>query len=76
MSTRTSRTQSIVTQAKEETAAEEEQEGDTDVDLEEIDVQEILLSYKESRQLRGEQRVYHGYRPVTRRTTDGKAIPR
>ena len=48
----------------------EEQEGDTDVetalaalnadndtDLEETDVQEILLACKESRQLRGEQRV-------------------
>ena len=32
-----------------------ELEGDTD--LEETDVQEILLAFKESRQFRGEQRV-------------------
>ena len=56
----------------------EEQKGDTDVetalaalnedndtDLEETDVQEILLAYKESRQLHGEQQVDRGYRPVT-----------
>ena len=72
-------------QAKEASLTSEEQEGDTDVetalaalnedngtDLEETDVQEILLAYKESRQLRGEQRVHRGYRPVTGRTSGGK----
>ena len=39
--------------------------GESDIDLEEADVQDILLAYKESRQLRGEQRVNRGYRPVT-----------
>ena len=67
--TRTSRTQCVcVSQAKEARVTAEEQEGDTDVetalaalnedndtDLEETDVQEILLAYKEPRQLRGEQ---------------------
>ena len=56
-----------VSQAKEASVAAEEQEGDSevetafaalagesDIDLEETDVQEILLAYKESRQLRGE----------------------
>ena len=65
--------------------ASEEQEGDSDVetaltalagesdiDLEETDVQEILLAYTESRQLRGEQRLNRGYRPVTGRTSGGK----
>ena len=67
-----------VSQAEEARVTAEEQEGDTDVgtalavlnedndaDLEETDVQEILLACKESRQLRGEQRVNRGYRPVT-----------
>ena len=35
------------------------------------DVQEILLSYKESRQLRGEQRVNRGHGPVTGLTSGG-----
>ena len=38
---------------------------ESDIDLEETDVPEILLAYKESRQLRGEQRVNRGYIPVT-----------
>ena len=59
-----------MSQAKEARAVTEEQEGDADVelalaalneddgtDLEETQVQEILLAYEESRQLRGEQRV-------------------
>ena len=46
--------------------------GESDVDLEETDVQEILLAYKETRQLRGEQRVNRGYRPVTGHTSGGK----
>ena len=71
------------TQAKEASVSAGEQEGDSDVrtapaalagecdiDLEETDVQEILLAYKESRQLRGEQRVNHGYRPVTGRNSE------
>ena len=37
---------------------------ESDIDLEETDVQEILLAHKESRQLRGEQRVNRGYRPA------------
>ena len=45
---------------------------ESDIDLEETDVQEILLACKESRQLRGEQRVNRGYRSVTRRTSGGK----
>ena len=70
---------------KEASVTAEEQEGDSDVetalaalagengiDLEETDVQEILLAYKESRQLRGEQRVNRGYRPVTGRTSGRK----
>ena len=74
-----------VSQAKEALVKSEEQEGDTDVetalavlaqesdtDLEETDVQEILLACKESRQLRGEQRVNCGFRPVTGRTSEGK----
>ena len=66
-----------MSQAKEARVTAEEQEGDTDVekndtDLEETDVQEIPLAYKESRQLRGEQRVNRGYRPVTGRTSGGK----
>ena len=74
-----------MSQANEARATAEEQEGDTDVetalaalnndndtDLEETDVQEILRAYKESRQLRGEQRVNRGYRPVTGRTSGGK----
>ena len=74
-----------VSQAKGASVTAEEQEGDTDVenalaalaeesdiDLEETDVQEMLLAYKESRQLRGEQRVSRGYRPVTGRTSGGK----
>ena len=40
--------------------------------LEETDVQEILLAYNESRQLRGEQRVNRGYKPVTRHTSGRK----
>ena len=39
---------------------------------EETDVEEILLAYKESRQLRGEQRVNRGYGPVTGYTSGGK----
>ena len=72
-----------VSQAKEASVAAEEQEGDSDVetaalagesdiDLEETDVQEILLAYEESRQLRGEQGVNRDCRPVTRRTSGGK----
>ena len=74
-----------VSQAKEARVATEEQEGDSDVetalaslneendtDLEETDVREILLAYKESRQLRGEQRINRGYRPVTGRISGGK----
>ena len=74
-----------VSQAIEASVTAEEQEGDSDVEtalaalagesdigLEEADVQEILLAYKESRQLRGEQRVNRGYRPVTGRTSGGK----
>ena len=74
-----------VSQAKEASAATEEQEGDTDVetalpalnedndtDLEQTDVQEILLAYRESRQMRGEQLVNRGYRLVTGRTSGGK----
>ena len=74
-----------MSQEKDARVTAEEQEGDTDVetalaalnedndtDLEETDVQEILLAYKESRQLRGEQRVNRGYRPVTGRTSGGK----
>ena len=74
-----------VSQAKEASVTAEDQEGDSDVetafaalaeesdiDLEETDVQEILLAYEESRQLRGEQRVNSGYRTVTGRTGGGK----
>ena len=74
-----------MSQAKEASVAAEEQEGDSDaetalaalagesdIDLEETDVQERLLAYKESRHLRGEQRVNCGYRPVTGRTSGGK----
>ena len=74
-----------VSQAKEASVTAEEQEGDTDVetalpalnedndtDLEETDVQQILLAYKESRQLRVEQRANRGHRPVTGRTSGGK----
>ena len=71
-----------VSQAEEACVTAEEQEGDSDVEtalaalagesdinLEETDVQEILLADKESRQLRGEQRVNRGYRLVTGRTS-------
>ena len=64
-----------VSRARATSAGSEEQEGDSDVetalaalagesdiDLEETDVQEILLAYKKSRQLRGEKRVNRGYR--------------
>ena len=74
-----------MSQAQVASVAAEEQEGDSDVatslaalaeesdtDLEETDVQEILLASKESRQLRGEQRVNRGYRPVTGHTSGGK----
>ena len=74
-----------MSQARAASVGSEEQEGDSDVetalaaltgesdiDLEETDVQEILLAYKESRQLRGEQRVNRGYRPVTGHTSGGK----
>ena len=74
-----------VSQAKEAHVKSEEQEGDnnvatalaalaqeSDTDLEETDVEEILLAYRESRQLRGEQRVERGFRPVTGRTSGGK----
>ena len=77
-------TQSVL-QARAASVASEEQERDShaetalaaltvesDIDLEETDVQEILLAYKESRQLRGEQRVNRGYRPVTGHTSGGK----
>ena len=77
-----SHTQSVYHRQKKQSVTAEEQEGDTDVepalaalaeesdtDLEETDVQEILSAYKESRQLRGEQRVNRGYRPVTGRTS-------
>ena len=46
--------------------------GESDIDLEETDVQEILLACKESRQLRGDQLVNRLYRPVTGRTSGGK----
>ena len=46
--------------------------GESDIDLEETDVQEIRLAYEESRQLRGEQRVNRDYRPVTGHTSGGK----
>ena len=45
---------------------------ESDIDLEETDVQEILLALQKSRQLRGEHRVNRGHRPVTRRTSGGK----
>ena len=74
-----------VSQARAASVGSEEQEGDSDVEtalaalagesdieLEETDVQEILLAYKESRQLRGEQRVNRGYRAVTGHTSGGK----
>ena len=74
-----------VSQAKGASVTAEEQEGhsnvdtalaalagESDINLEETDVQEILLAYKESRQLRGEQRMNRGYRPVTGRTSGGK----
>ena len=73
-----------VSLAKEALVKSEEQEGHTDmetalaalaqesdIDLEETDVKEILLAYKESRQLRGEQRVNRGFSPVTGRTSRG-----
>ena len=78
-------TQSICRRQERQGLGSEEQEGDSDVetalaalagesdiDLEETDVQEILLAIKESRQLRGEQRVNRGYRPVTGHTSGGK----
>ena len=74
-----------VSQAKEALVKSEEQERDTvvetalaalaqesDTDMEETDVQEIVLAYKESRQLQEEQRVNRGFRPVTGRTSGGK----
>ena len=74
-----------VSQAKGASVTAEEHEGDSDVesalaalagendiDLEETDIQETLLAYKESRQLRGEQWVNRGYRPVTGRTSGVK----
>ena len=74
-----------VSKAKEALVESEEQEGDTDVetalaalaqesetDLEETDVQEVLLAHKESRQLRGEQRVNCGFRPVTGETLSSR----
>ena len=74
-----------MSQARAASVASEEQEGDSDaetalavlagesdIDLEETDVQVILLAFKESRQLRGEQRVNRGYRPVTGRSSGGK----
>ena len=74
-----------MSQARAASVGAEEQEGDSavetalaalagesDVNMEETDVQEILLAYKESRQLRGEQRVNGGYRPVTGHTSGGK----
>ena len=77
--------QSFMSRARAASAWSEEQEGgsdvetalealagESDVDLEETDVQEILLAYKELRQLRGAQRVNRGYRPVTRHTSGGK----
>ena len=70
-----------MSQAKEASGPAEGQEGDSDVetalaalagesdiDLEETDVHEMLLAYKESGQLRGAQRTNRGYRPVTGRT--------
>ena len=61
-----------MSQAKEERLALPSLTEDDDTDVEESDVQEILLAYKESRQLRREQRVNRGYRPVTERTSVGK----
>ena len=46
--------------------------AESDTDLEETAVQEILLAHKESRQSRGEQRVNRGYRPATKHTSSGK----
>ena len=46
--------------------------GESDIDLEETDVQEILLTFQEARQLRGEQRVNRGYGPVIGPTSGGK----
>ena len=78
-------TQSNVSQARAASAGSQEQEGDSDVetvlaalvgesdiDLEETNVQEILLACEVSRQLRGEQQVNRGFRPVTGRTSGGK----
>ena len=47
-------------------------ELESDTDLEETEVQEILLANKESGQLRREQRVNCGFKPVTGRTSGGK----
>ena len=69
-----------VSQAKEATAATEEQGGDTDVEtalpaLNEDNDADLKkkknLTYKESRLLRDEQRVNRGYRPVTERSSGG-----
>ena len=75
----------FMSRARAASAGSEEQEGDSnaetalaalaeesDIDLDETDVQEILLACIESRQLRGEQRVNRGYRPVTGHTSGGK----
>ena len=75
----------VMSRARAASAGSEEQEGDSsvetalaalagesDIDLEETDVQEVLFAYKESRQLRGEQRVNRGHRPVTWHTSGGK----
>ena len=75
-----------VSQAKGASVAAEEQEGDSDVETalaalageSDIDFgrkptfKRYGWLYKESRQLRGEQRVHRGYRPVTGHTSGGK----
>ena len=74
-----------VSQAKEASVTAEEREGDSDVetalaalagesdiDLEETENQEILQAFEESRQVRGEQLVNRSYRPVTGRTKERK----
>ena len=59
-----------VSQAKGASVAAEEQEGDSDVETALAALAgESDIDLEETRQLRGEQRVNRGYRPVTRRTS-------
>ena len=61
-----------VSQAKGASVAAEEQEGDSDVETALAALAgESDIDLEETRQLRGEQRVNRGYRPVTRRTSGG-----